>query len=278
MARVLMCAGRRSRVPLCLRNTNKRLYSAEEVCYYLYHNASTAEDYLADASLAEHYETEFGLPETAERLRLLYGSQASMKEYAQLLFSATPMYTKEEIAEFLKELESFEERNYWQKQKAKADAYLEHRNYRDAANVYEHLLQAREENGMPEAASGNVYHNLAICELHTTGAGRAAGHFAEAYEKNRETDSLRAYLFALRLAQREKEYMEALIKYEVSEAMRNEIDTMLFDSVVEAGESPEYQNVARIKKLLADGQLSEYRKATEQLLEDFKTQYRMDNM
>ncbi|MBQ9766962.1 MAG: hypothetical protein IJW37_02525 [Lachnospiraceae bacterium] len=278
MARVLVCAGRRSKVPLRLQNTNKKLYSAEEVCYYLYHNASTAEDYLTDAALAEYYEKELGLSETAERLRVLAASEATTKEYALLLFSVTPMYTNEEITEFLKELERLEERKYWQKQKAKADVYLEHRNYRDAANVYERLLQDRKESGMPEVAAGNVYHNLAVCELHISGAGRAAEHFANAYEKNRDSESLRSYLFALRLAQKDKEYRAALVSYEVSDALRNEIDTMLFDSVVEAGEDPEYQNVARVKKLLADGQLSEYRHATEELLEGFKKQYRLDNM
>lgn len=278
MARVLICAGRRSTVPLRLQNTNKKLYSAEEVCYYLYHNASTAEDYLKDVALAEYYEKELGLSETAERLRVLAASEASIKEYALLLFSVTPMYTSEEIAEYLKELESLEERKYWQKQKAKADAYLEYRNYRDAANVYEGLLQERKENGMPEVVAGNVYHNLAVCELHISGAGRAAGHFAEAYEKNRDMESLRSYLFSLRLAQKEKEYFAALAEYEVSATLRNEIDTMLFDSVVEAGEDPEYQNVARVKKLLAEGQLSEYRHATEELLEGFKKQYRLDNV
>ena len=278
MARVLVCAGRRSKVPLRLQNTNKKLYSAEEVCYYLYHNASTAEDYLTDAALAEYYEKELGLTETAERLRVLAASEASIKEYALLLFSVTPMYTSEEIGEFLKELEHLEERKYWQKQKVKADVYLEQRNYRDAANVYERLLQDRKESGMPEVAAGNVYHNLAVCELHISGAGRAAEHFANAYEKNRDSDSLRSYLFALRLAQKDKEYGAALVSYEVSDALRNEIDTMLFDSVVEAGEDPEYQNVARVKKLLADGQLAEYRRATEELLESFKKQYRLDNM
>ncbi len=265
-------------MPLRLQNTNIRLYSAEEICYYLYHNAATAEDYLKDPALAEYYEEALGLPETAERIRVLASSGSAAKEYAQLLFSVTPMYTDEEVAEFLKELERLEERKYWQKQKDKADVYLGHRDYRAAANVYERLLRERKENDMPEGTTGKVYHNLAVCELHISGAGRAAGHFAEAYEKNRDTESLRSYLFALRLARKEKEYYAALSQYEVSDALRNEIDTILFDCVVEAGEDPEYQKVAGVKKLLAEGQLSEYRRATEELLEGFKRQYRLDNM
>jgi len=278
MARVVLCAGKRSRVPLCLHSINKALYSAEEICFYLYHHATTAEDYIKDSALAEYYETELGLPAVAERLRVLKASEASVKEYAAVIFGATCMYTEEEVAEYINGMERLQDLKVWQKQKAKADVYLTHRNYREAMAVYEQLLRNKRENEMPEVTTGNVYHNLAICELHISGAGSAAGHFADAYEKNRSQESLRSYLIALRLAQKDNEYLTALEQHEVSELMRTEIDGMLFECMVEAGESPEYQELVRIKKLFSEGRLNEYEEATRSLLESFKRQYRMDNM
>ncbi|MDD5900548.1 MAG: hypothetical protein PUC73_06620 [Lachnospiraceae bacterium] len=278
MARVVLCAGSRSRVPLRLQTVDRELYSAEEICYYLYHHAITAEDYITQDVLAEYYETELGLPLVAERLRVLKASEAAVREYAMVVFGATAMYTEEETAEYLRELERLQDLRFWQKQKAKADVYLEHRKYRDAMQLYERLLRKRKELEMPEVATGNVYHNLAICELHITGAGSAAGHFAEAYEKNRSQESLRSYLIALRLAQKDNEYLTALEQYEVSEFMKTEMDAMLFECMVEAGESPEYQELVRIKKLFSEGQLPEYQEATRELLESFKKQYRQDNM
>lgn len=278
MARVVLCAGRRSKRPLRLQNVNYKLYSAEEICFYLYNHAATAEDYLTDDALATYYETELGLPAVAERLRVLKASEGTLKDYAMIIFGATRMYTEEEVAEYLGEMERLQEMKYWQKQKVKADVYLEYHNYRDAVAVYERLLRERKENGMPEVATGNVYHNLAVCELHILGAGSAGGHFADAYEKNRNPESLRSYLISLRLAQKNTEYTMALERYEVPDAMRTEIDSMLFDSMVEAGESIEYQELVRVKKLLADGQVAEYRRATKELLEGFKRQYRQDNL
>ncbi len=278
MARVIVCAGKRSRVPLCLNNVNSLLYSAEEICFYLYHHASTAEDYVTQDSLADYYESELGLPSVAERLRVLKASEAGLKEYVSVIFGATAMYTQEEVAEYLKETDRLLDMKYWQRQKAKADVYLEHRNYRDAMGLYEQLLRNRKENEIPEVATGNIYHNLAVCELHITGAGSAAGHFAEAYEKNRSPESLRSYLIALRLAQKDNEYLTALDTYDVSEYMRTEMDAMMFECMVEAGESREYQDLQRIKQLFSEGQLSEYQIATHQLLETFKKQYRADNM
>lgn len=278
MARVVLCSGRRSKVPLRLHNVSSELYSAEEISYYLYHHAATAEDYIAEDSLADYYETELLLPAVAERLRVLKASEAGLKEYVTVLLGATRMYTEEEVEEYLQEVERLQELKFWQKQKAKADVYLEHRNFRDAMVLYENLLRKRKENEMPEVATGNVYHNLAICELHITGAGSAAGHFADAYEKNRSPESLRSYLIALRLAQRDNEYLSALENYEVPEYMRTEMDAMLFECMVEAGESPEHEELARIKKLFTEGRLKEYREATRELLEVFKQQYRQDNM
>lgn len=278
MARVLACAGKRSNVPLRLQNVNVSLYSAEEVCYFLYHNAATAEDYLRDTALAEYYEKELGLEEIAERLRVLTASEASLKELASVLYSVTPMYTGEEVEEYLALLEQMQELKYWQKQKTKADVYLEQKNYKEASLVYERLLRDRAENGMPETVAGNVYHNLAVCEIHISGAGRAAGHFAEAYEKNRSIQSLYSYLVALRLAQKNNEYLTALERYEVSDAVRADVDDTLLECMLEVGEAPEYQNVLRVKKMLADGQVPEYRNATKELLDGFKKQYRSDNM
>lgn len=278
MARVVSCAGKRSRIALRLHNVNKPLYSAEEVCFYLYHHAATAEDYIMDDTLPGYYETELGLPEVAERLRVLKASEATLKEYVAVLMGATGMYTREEVSEYLREIERLQELKSWQKQKAKADVYLEHRNFRDALGLYERLLRERKENGMSEVAAGNVYHNLAVCELHISGAGTAAGHFAEAYDKNRSPESLRSYLIALRLAQKDNEYLAALTTYEVTELMKTEMDAMLFECMVEAGEASEYREMARIKKLFEEGQLQECRHATEELLLQFKKQYRQDNM
>ena len=278
MARVIVCEGKRSRVPLRLNNVNSPLYSAEEICFYLYHHASTAEDYVTQDSLADYYETELGLPSVAERLRVLKASEAGIKEYVSVIFGATAMYTPEELAEYLKETDRLLDMKDWQRQKAKADVYLEHRNYRDAMGLYEQLLRNRKANEIPEVATGNIYHNLAVCELHITGAGSAAGHFVEAYEKNRSQESLRSYLIALRLAQKDNEYLTALDTYDVSEYMRTEMDAMMFECMVEAGESREYQELQRIKKLFSEGQLAEYQTATHQLLETFKKQYRADNM
>ncbi len=278
MARVILCEGKRSRVPLRLHTVNQGLYSAEEICFYVYHHAATAEDYIREDALADFYEDALGLPETAERLRVLKASEAGIKEFALTVFYTTRMYTEEEIAEYVREIERLQELKFWQRQKAKADVYLSHRNYRDAMAVYERLLHGRKENGMPEVTTGNVYHNLAICELHIAGAGSAAGHFAEAYEKNRSRESLRSYLIALRLAQKDNEYLTALEQYEVSELLRTEMDAMLFECMVEANESPEYQELVRIKKLFSEGQLTEYKEATRSLLDGFKRQYRLDNM
>lgn len=278
MARVVLCAGRRSRVPLRLHNVNKELYSAEEICYYLYHHAATAEDYITENALAEFYEKELALPSVAERLRVLKASEAAVKEFVTVVFGATGMYTSEEIAEYMTELERLQDLKGWQKQKAKADTYLAHRNYRDAMQHYEQLLRNRKENEMPEVTTGNVYHNLAVCELHISGAGTAAGHFADAYEKNRSQESLRSYLMALRLAQKDNEYLTALERYEVPELLKTEMDALMFECMVEAAEAPEYQELVRIKKLFSEGQLKEYREATGQLLDGFKRQYRLDNM
>ena len=278
MARVILCAGKRGKHAFRVGKSNIRLFSAEEICYYLYHNAATAEDFLTDPALADYFETELLLPEVAGRLRLLLAADAMPKEYATVIFGITPMYTAEEIAEFMLELEKVSEMPGWQKQKVRADAYLERRNYREAAGIYESLLRSRKEKELSEVAIGNLYHNLAVCELHTTGPGTAAVYFAESYEKNRNPESLQSYLLALRLSKRDNDYLNALERYGVSEQLCSELDTKLLGVTIEAGETADYRRMMRVKKLLEEGQLQEYRQATQSLVEEFKQQYRMDNM
>lgn len=277
MARVIVCAGKRTKHPLIVSGDGIKLFSAEEICYFLYHNTETAEEFLADKTLADFYEKELALPETAKRLRMLDASEASPKEYATVLFGDTPMYTAEEIEEFLEGMERYLKLPDWQKKKAKADRYLERRNFRLAAGVYESLLASRKELELTDRTVGNLFHNFAICELHTTGPGTAAVHFADAYEKNHSTESLRSYLMALRLAKRDGEYSAAIEKYEISEDLISQIDTILLSTVLEAGETPEYQRLVRVKKMLSEGQVNEYRQEIEKMLVNFKKMYRQDN-
>lgn len=277
MARVIMCAGKRGKNPLYIRKSNVKLYSAEEICHYLYHNVGIAEDFVRDNPLADYYEKELGLSETAKRLRLLDAAEAEPKEYALLIFGSMPMYTKEEIGEYIQELEQIQEKSGWQRQKIRADAYLERHNYTEAAEIYEKLLRGREEDAIPETAVGNLYHNLAVCELHTTGPGTAGIYFAEAYERNRNPESLQSYLLSLRLAKKDNDYLNALERYAVPDPVRSDIDTKLLGIAVEAGETADYMRLMRMKKLLAEGQFQEYKAATQRLLREFKQQYRMDN-
>ena len=73
MSTVILCNGNYAQNPYCLAADDIRLFSVEEVCFYIYKNAFfLQEDFFCDA-LIDWIKNELGLPSYANELLLLRG-------------------------------------------------------------------------------------------------------------------------------------------------------------------------------------------------------------
>ena len=277
MGKAIITSGNYAKVPYTLRNTKMKIYSIEELCYWIMKNPELCEDYLYDEELAEYLKDSLGLKERGSLLADLVRREAPLRDLITVCFCSCDYFTREEIEEFLLEQSRVERSEEWVRIKNKADSYLAHESYRDAVMNYKMLLKEKDTNGVTSETLGDIYHNLAVALLHTAGFAEAADDFREAYERNHREESLRQYLLALRFSGDDAMYQSALDIYQVSEETGQWLNAAFYQTELEAQEVPELEELNTAKYLLEHGKLNEFYASVDRMTDWMKDQYRKNN-
>lgn len=277
MGIVLITTGKYAKTGYLLKNTKQRIYSIEELCYYIMKSPEICEDYLYDKGLADYIKKELGLKERGILLLDLVERNAPLKDLILVCFHSCNYFTKEEIDAFLREQSKLERKEIWVRIKNKADSYLRYKNYRDAIANYEVLLKEKESYHITSETLGDIYHNLAVALLHTEGFVSATDYFREAYERNNREESLKQYLLALRFSNDTIMYESALDIYRVSEDTKKWLNAAFFQTEMEIYENSAFNELNVLRNLLKDDKLNEFYAYALQLTEQMKEQYRNYN-
>jgi hypothetical protein len=274
MGKLILCSGLRTKRPYSFPTCGIRVYSMEELCYFLYHHVYMIEEELFHASLIEWIGTELKLPERAEKLRQLKQKQADAKTLVTVILCSADYYTEYEIKSFLKELDTVMGMPMIKRNSIKASNYLKQQLYREAEAEYERLLETQEAKELSPEDYGDILHNLAVAKLHTTSYCAAADQLEQAYLRNQREESLRQYLFALRLAGSEELYRKKLEEYQASEELRCAIEDMLNHKKEEAVQSSLAAELQQLKQMKLQGNINEFYRRTQELLDGWKSKLR----
>ena len=277
MGKVIMTTGNYSKTGYLLKNTKLNIHSIEELCYCMMKNPELCEDYLYDEGLAVFIREQLGLKERGSLLADLIQRDAPLKDLVAVCFCSCDYFTKEEIEEFVKEHRGIDRGEDWVRIKSKADSYLGHGNYRDAAGNYRQLLKEKETNGITSETLGDIYHNLGIAVLHAEGFQDAVDYFREAYERNHREESLKQYLLALRFAGDNTMYQSALDIYQVEEEVKEWLNAAYFQTEIETYEYPEFDDLNQMRQIYASGKINEFYSLAKKITEKMKEQYRKYN-
>ena len=274
---VLITNGRYAKNGYLLKNTKQKIYSIEELCYYIMKSPHICEDYLYDKGLADYIKKELGLKDRGSILADLMERNAPLKDLMLVCFNSCNYFTKEEVDLFLREQSKVEHKAVWVKIKNKADSYLSYENYRDAITNYQILLKEKETYSITSETLGDIYHNLAVALLHTEGFASATDYFREAYERNNREESLKQYLLALRFSNDMIMYESALDIYHVSEQTKKWLNAVLVQTEKEMDETSAFHQFHVLRNLWQNDKLSEFYIYASQITEQMKEQYRIYN-
>lgn len=277
MGMVLITTGKYAKNGYLLKNTKQKIYSIEELCYYIMKSPQICEDYLYDKGLADYIRKELGLKEKGVLLADLVERNAPLKDLILVCFGSCNYFTKEEIDFFLREQSKIERKEVWVRIKNKADSYLSYENYRDAIANYQILLKEKESYNITSETLGDIYHNLAVALLHTEGFASATDYFREAYERNNREESLKQYLLALRFSNDMIMYESALDIYHVSEDTKKWLNAAFFQTEMETYENSDFSELNVLRNLLKDDKINEFYAYALQITKQMKEQYRNYN-
>jgi len=126
--------------PYEVEELDLRLYSMEELCYYLFHNVPLIGDDFIDERLMQFIEVEVEEPEIREKIERFYKSPADLDNTLVMLLSEVSYFNEQEIQAFQRELMQRRKKNTLERMKDKADVLLEKKRYMSALKIYRPLI------------------------------------------------------------------------------------------------------------------------------------------
>lgn len=206
--RVYLCLGNRAGEPYEFQQARARVFSVEELCYFLKENAYLLEEGMLDKKLVEWIREECGLPDLAQKLAAARRETEPLQAFLEVLFAETGYYAPEEAAQAVRVTRLSAGVSASEKQKGRADYFLESHKYVLALQEYEALLGQMQ--GAHPVFLAKLYHNKGVAQAGLFLFEKAAASFEQAYRTGGSRESLIQYLGALRMSLSEAEYVTFL--------------------------------------------------------------------
>jgi len=267
MGKLILCSGKRTDRPYVLPGSGVRIYSIEELCYYIYNNIYFIDEAMFSASLIDWIEKELCLSDRAKKLEALKKQGADLKTLITVVLCSADYYTEDEIKKLLAVVDEIRTMSPARRRYLKANSYLKRKQFSEAAAEYESLLASEDAIKLDPKSYGDVLHNLAIAKLHIYGPGKACELFMQAYERNRNPESLRQYLYTLWLCKDRQTFYEKREEYNVDQETGRNIRLKLEQLADEAMFCKDMNELRILRSLHETGKSEEFMEKCEQIID-----------
>lgn len=241
----ILAKGKVAEQPYEMPYTGKKVYSIEELCYYIYNNIYTINEDFFQLSLVDWLKEEAGLPELADKLSYMITEEHGLKDLVVTTLCGCDYYQEQEIRQLVHILDEINNLPVFRKKKIKADNYLRAGRYGRSLLEYRKLLHGSFAVNFTPEEYGDILHNQGIAHFYTSSFAEAKDDFKEAFVRNNKKDSLQHYLWILLMEGEEQQfeaegisfglataeiqavrlrYQEAMADFRLSEPAENTMD------------------------------------------------------
>ena len=210
MGAVMICRGETARTPYSIDSIGIRIYSMEELAYFLYENIYLVDKRMLGERFREWLRTEMNNPELAERLQKGAEAGGSLQNAVLTILRSVDFYSQEELTQLsskMKVLNTYQEQ---ERMKLCADEYFTAGNYQAAIYEYEKIIDIRQSDRLGVEFYAHVWNNLGVCCCRLFWFRRAARAFRTSYQYQKDPDVLKQYVNAMRLALPQEDFEQAM--------------------------------------------------------------------
>lgn len=272
-AKMILCSGARALRPYYFATGGVRVYSIEELCYYLYNYIYMVDEIGLGDELFDWIGSELALPERADRLRQLTRQKADLKTIITVILCSSDYYTEKEIKAIIRQIDDILKMPVIKRRCLKAAGLLKKGSYAEAAREYEQIIRSDEAAGLTPEEFGDIYHNLAVAKAHTTGVKEASRLFLEAYERNNRDESLHQYLYSLLLMGDIVQFRKKIEEF----GLGKDVEKSLIDYVKlkeeEATQTDDSKRLMQLAWLKEQSDSEGFYKMAEDIINEWKEQY-----
>ena len=277
MGKVILCAGKKADTPFVVNEAGINADTIEELCYCLRQNLDLVDSSAVDRNMAAYISKDLGLPDRGGMLERLINSRASLKEKLMTVFESCSYYDADELMTIRDEIEELSKMSSLERRKRRADRQMRQGKYNEAAEEYRNILANPVQDGISESCRGDIMYNLGIFEIRRGDFDEAARLFLEAYESNSNVESLKSYLYVLKLAKNNAGYADEVKRLEVDIKIYNEIENTMHSVGEDFEQSNNYNEINRMRVLWQQGRYSEEKRLSGEIIDRLKLVYRKEN-
>lgn len=270
MSNVLLCCGTLAKTPYYVKESCMNLYSVEELCYFVYHNAYILDDTFVSEKLVSWLQDEVELSQVAGKVASVKGKKGALGNLVRILNNEIGYYTEEQWLALLEDIDSNSRMPLHLRRKIRADGLLGGGRYAQALEEYEGIIF--ENKSDDPAFTAKIYHNLGVCAANLFLFERAAEYFKKAYETYANTESYVEMLCAMKMYMHPTQYLSFLADNKESYEDSLEIERKFEILKLTWGEQPAYKYFRELEKQKAEG--GSYYESVDRLADEVKDIYR----
>lgn len=274
MGRIILCTSKQAEVPYVFPVSEAKVYTIEELCYYIYHNIYEVTIECFDEKLVGWLSDELGMVTIAKKLKDMIESNSGLKDRIISIMCSCDYYTEKDIKALLNIISEMDNMSYQGRMKRKGDHFLKYGKYSLAKRQYDKIINSGFSVNLSPQEYGNILHNRSMACFYTGAYTEAIQGFKEAYNRNNNKKSLEHYLYALLLNSNREQFENEALRYGLSDNDKLRISSGISEAFVKASESAEYNELLKKKKYGNGNEAFDY--AAEKL-DVWKKQYREAN-
>lgn len=272
MGNLILCSGERTSRPYVFPSSNFRIYSIEELCYYLYNHVYLIEESLITEALIDWIGSELKLTERSQKLKLMKDQGADIKTIVTAILCSCDYYDEDEIKDILRVIDNIIGMPLVKRNIIRATEFLKNKKYMEAIRAYELILNSDGATELSPEEYGSILHNMGVAIVNTKGLSSAKELFRQAYERNRREESLKQYLYTIRISG-DIEY-KLLEELQLDESLKDEIDNNIDLIFEEANDSHKMSRIKRLRQYKSEGKIAEYYRYVDETIENWKIEER----
>ena len=274
--RLILTDGSQNTAPYYFGLSGIRVYSLEQLCYYIYHHIYTINTESFDDDLFYWIEKNLGERALVKRLREAKKNRRTLKEMVRLVLMSVDYYSREEMNQLQKTIEEIEMQNPIETRKVEADNYLRYGRPLEALSVYKKvdLMMDDSEEIVTKEFRGNVYHNMGVAFARLANGEAALAYFKKACEFNDSDVSRDAWLKMLKLLGRESEMLQEINRMLLPPEMVGRLNQEFSEAQADFEKQPVYDMIARMKDIHNESQWDAIGPEVVSWLEEQKGEYR----
>ena len=237
MGRYLLCETK-TRKPYVIRELGLRLYSPEELCYYIDQNLAILDaDFLCE-ELYSYISEECHMPETARKMRQTAKQGKNALDALYLFLKNVCYYNDTECNLFLQKLRKREKMPPQQIHLRKAELFIEKGRYEEALKQYEQVLRDRPAHTKDARFYTELYDRAGCVAMQMGQFYRALQLFQEGWRFSANEELGRKLCYACFLAEEEPKEQEERLPQTLIAGCLKEYEQLVEEAVKQVGEGP----------------------------------------